>query len=447
MKKTTAFLILTHGGAAVMGWALVGHGMTSKRADPYLDEGTLPRFELQERRARRSHGSRGAADSEEFRSVWDSLPDQQLSREDRIKAQRRILEDWALVDLEGAMKAMLGESWWEGPRSRMMEGQLEGPFAPVFAKAFAADPDGSWELITSGELGVGANMLRHVWCRVMQANPLMLAGKLAEVPASELKTVLDSLAHADLDGPGVRAGVVKALTKLPESKISMRDIMRFLPEISRDEAASNFRAVTDFSTREGELALYQYGQRHFFDEKLEWVRSYDEGKLAEMKTVVDRLPHETQGKFIYGLIAGGFEHEFLVGRGDRTVDLLNLMVEGEHWETLERAQSLQQVSAGLGMTAEARAAWAVGLPQKEEAAEVFEYSIRPYIQGHHEESWDWIQKFPEGMWRERALVQYADILGSLHEFEATRRAIGEIRDPEARKVAEENYALYENAGR
>jgi len=46
--------------------------------------------------------------------------------------------------------------------------------ASVFAEAFLSDPDGSWELITSDEFGMGASMLRRAWYQAMHGEPLTL---------------------------------------------------------------------------------------------------------------------------------------------------------------------------------------------------------------------------------------------------------------------------------
>ena len=66
----------------------------------------------------------------------------------------------------------------------------------------------------------------------------------------------------------------------------------------------------------------------------------------------------------------------------------------------------------------------------------------------YDQAWDWIQEFPKGRWREYALGQYAnEALVGYRNLGEARKAIDQIQDPKVREEAEENYALYENAGR
>jgi len=449
MNRTVVFLVFTHFLAAVIGWMLVGKNVeTEKEGAVSTHEGTSL-SPSEEGRGFRSLAKRQADKSERFRVAWDSLPDQKLTTKERIKVQRRLLAEWAMSDLEAAMKAVLAESWWAGPSPEFLNGQLQGPFASAFAKAFLADPDGSWNLIMSSELGVGASMMRQAWYQTMQYHPLTLAGKLSEVPGSESRSVLWLLKRrANLGDPAVRQEVIDILKRLPESKVSTRDIMGFVPKISLEEATADFEAVTDFTTREGEIALYQYGQLHFIGEKFEGLRIYDQEDFREYQEVLAVLPPEIQGRFLYGLLAGSFSSEASMGTEARSLDLLNLMVEGEYWEEVEKAQSLSVVSQGYGLSHEKRAAWAMTLPERKETVPIFEDSVRGFISKNEEHAREWIEELPQGTWRDRGMLAYSrQLLGRGQRLEESQETIEQIQDPEVRRVAEEHHALYEKAGK
>jgi hypothetical protein len=242
--------------------------------------------------------------------------------------------------------------------------------------------------------------------------------------------------------------MMATLGAVPESMIPTRDLMKFLPKLSLEEAAARFHAIDDFSTREGEMALFQYAQLRFFDDEFEWGRNDGAEKLAEIEEVNHTLPLEMQGQFLYGLLAGSFSRETAMGVKQRTfdlLDLLDLMVEGENWAHLERAQFLVSVQ----VDPEERAAWAVNLPERAETAEVFEMGISPYLRRNGDQTWEWIQGFPDGMWRDRALAKYSEtMLGQSGQFENLRKtmeAIELIKDAEIREGAEGLHALYERA--
>jgi hypothetical protein len=449
MNRTIIFLVFTHCLAAVIGWKLVGGNFKAGREGPAIvREGTLISQGDEGRKFRKSTARR-ADKSEQFKVAWDSLPDQKLATKERIKVQRRLLAEWAMYDLEGAMRAVLAESWWSGPPPEFLNAKLEGPFASAFAKAFLADPDGSWSLIMSGELGVGASMMRQAWYDTMQHHPLTLAGKLSEVPESESGSVVWLLKRrGNLSDPAMQREVIDTLKNLPESRVSTREIMGFLPKISIEEATARFEAVTDFTTREGEIALYQYGQLHFIGEKFEGLSNYDQEDLQEFNEVIELLPREVKGKFIYGLLAGSFSHETAMGTEARSVDLLNLLVEGGHWKQLEEAQSLTIVSQGYGLSQERRAAWATSLPKRKETVPIFDDSVRSYISKNEEQARDWIEELPQGTWRDRGMLAYSrQLLGRGQRLEESQEIIEQIQDPEVRRAAEEHHALYEKAGK
>lgn len=448
MKRAHGIIIGSHILVAVIGWAFAQKDPVSGRANGSSTR-EMEAGHLAVRHEGRQIGraARTVKEGSNLETFWNFLPDEKLSTKDRIEAQRRILKEWGRVDLEGAIKAMLAESWWSGTRTGGFNAQFAGPLASAFAEAFQSDPAGSWDQITSGEFGIGASMLRRAWYDAMRGEPLIIAGKLSEVPEGELAGVVGILGGADLSDAKVREGVIGMLKEMPEAKVSTREIMKFLPKVSSAEAEKNFEAMTDFSTRDGEIALFQYSQARFIGEKFEGLRSHDEGNVTEYRNVLEDLPQEVGGRFLYGLLAGSFSHQTAMGTKLRTLDLLNLMAEGGHWEQVKRAQNLVVVRQGFGLSAEERASWAATLPEREETVEVFEESIRPYISKNEGKALGWIEKTLEGTWRDRALLAYStQMLGLNRRLHDSREAIEKIEDAEIRREAEENHAIYENAG-
>ena len=98
------------------------------------------------------------------------------------------------------------------------------------------------------------------------------------------------------------------------------------------------------------------------------------------------------------------------------------------WETWKYAR---------GMTPAERAAWVVTLPEREETSELFHRGIDTYIAKNMEESWDWMEAFPPGRWRDRAFSEYSQQAIQTHkDYKASRRALDQIADPNFRKEVE-----------
>ena len=230
------------------------------------------------------------------------------------------------------------------------------------------------------------------------------------------------------------------------SVVSTRDLLRFLPEISVTEATARFEGVSDFSTREGEIALFQYAKKQFIGEEFEKLRAFSEADLRDLQEVNGMLSEATRGRFLYGLLAGSFQAQTSMGTESRSVALLNLMVEGEHWEELERAQELSVISDGYGLSQGRRAEWAMSLPERKETFEVFEDSVGRYLADMEEEARDWIEALPPGGWRDRGMLAYArQVLDRGNSLEKSRGIIEQIEDPEIRRAGEEHQLVYEKA--
>lgn len=77
-----------------------------------------------------------------FYAAWNALPDQKLSPKDRILAQRKILAEWAKVDLAAAMEMAISEGWDDSAHGLALgDTYRQGPYASALKDAFLANPE------------------------------------------------------------------------------------------------------------------------------------------------------------------------------------------------------------------------------------------------------------------------------------------------------------------
>lgn len=127
-----------------------------------------------------SHGTKRSPQAVACASAWESLKDGRLSQEDRIKARRAILDEWADHDLAATIVAYHSESEsWTGRLSIDLAGRMD------------ANPGIVENLIKSGRLGLQTNEFREYWFRrLAEADPVGILDRLQELSGRERIYVL-----------------------------------------------------------------------------------------------------------------------------------------------------------------------------------------------------------------------------------------------------------------
>ncbi|MGJ8726715.1 MAG: hypothetical protein ACSHYB_19370 [Roseibacillus sp.] len=415
LARTVA--LSSHGGSQSQG--LLGHqnNLTSEA-------------EAKATKSQNTRRTSSAPRSRDYLSAWQALPDQPLSVKDRLSTQKRLLREWAKVDLTAAIEAALTEAWDDD-----RDGEEAGPLASIFREAFAQDPEGSWHLIQSGKFGVGAGLLRRAWYQTMVSQePVLLSKMLSQVPFSDLDSTVALLASNAYHTRKYHPEIAKALLALPEDLIDNSHIIRFLPPREASELSAALREMNNFDSREASLLLHQLAKEHQ-DYELSVVEEF-----SLLRQQLKEFPKEVQGQLLFNVLTNNDSRSYWGGRhaGKGTLTLLNLMVEGEHWEELGTQQARDRLKYQTGeLPDDEVAAWSVNLPEREELARLFVRGVIPYIMNNMEPSWDWIQEFPSGLWRDRALAEYSQQAWQNHDdYEASRRALDAIENPDFKAFAE-----------
>lgn len=382
----------------------------------------------------RSASARRPRSVREFKAAWESLPDLKLTSKERLAAQRKMLAAWAEVDLRGAMQAVVASDWGQPGGLSGANYDTKGPLASALETAIGKHPGESWDIIRSGELGLGGSMLRHAWYDgVGRADPASLAGVYGEVSWREQETVLGILkVNATSDGEK-QAAVLAALRAVPEDQLSAQQILQFMPEQSAEELTTAFQETEDFANREGKVTVLRYGKQAYGG----FMRNEpDEETLIKLGEDVAGLPKEVAGELIYGILTDNGARVWGAGV-KQTTGLVELLIEQEQWDKVGRKEVSETWKEARGMTPQERAAWAVTLPEREETTELFHRGVDSYIAENMQEAWDWMEDFPAGRWRDRAFSEYSQQALQKHQdYEASRRALDQIADPGFKTTAE-----------
>jgi hypothetical protein len=190
--------------------------------------------------AAKAERTRGALKSADYRKAWDAIARRKLTPSERIELQQRLLAEWSLVDLEGAMKASLEGPWNEE----------EHPGMP-FSAAFAKNPIEAWQIISSGNLDPGAARLRWQWLQTVSGeHPLLVISYFKELPPALMRNGLKLVMakhHGNLE---VASAVRKMLEGMPADEMTkglVADYFEYAPptEIPSDLAARWAAASTE----------------------------------------------------------------------------------------------------------------------------------------------------------------------------------------------------------
>jgi len=378
----------------------------------------------------------GSLRSSDFLAAWEAIPDQALSIKDRIATQKRLLREWAKIDLRSAFEASLAEAW--DSDINQWEDSMTGPLASAFSNSFIEDPEGTWSLIQSGDLGVGASLLRHAWYKALSSkNPVALCQKLAEVAPNDIGHIIKLLRNNSFQNTESYQQIGDALLALPEHLVKTSDIVPYLKRRKPEEVLAALTEMESFETRKATILLQQLGRKY----ESHNLQSEGYTSMASLKSELKELPKEAQGKVLHSILTNHGSDTYWGGKeaGTGTLALIDVMIEGEHWEELASKGAWDRLDKQSDdLPDEDVAVWAANLPEREELKEIFHRGIDNYITNNMEKSWDWIQEFPQGIWRDRAFAEYSQQAWKEHDdYQASRRALDAISDPEFRKTAED----------
>ncbi|MEK7951551.1 hypothetical protein [Luteolibacter soli] len=365
----------------------------------------------------------------EFRRAWAALGSQKLPTPKLRALQRKLLEEWAEVDLQGAMEAALGEAWdsWENSYGSPYGNRSGHPLGDAFAKAFAEHPLDAWKVLSSDKLGPGAQLLRRGWVyAVSRKDASLVISMLPELPNS-----LRGLA------------IVESMRQVPQNKPEERDAMLKKISTSGDLTQSTNWLQTAFYQFNGPIGETADLRARWVDAPAgsdraiaitAWASSLRGVTREQFATEWANVPESSRGEAAKSILSQ------LQGRFPLLLEVVDQAIEAGEWAYLEKgvAHKIPALDPSQpGTDPKSVADWALKLPAREEATDLFHSAIQGYLVSDPDQGRTLLESLPAGDWhRERGFIELSQThLWRRNDPEGSRRAIDSITDPVAKQIA------------
>ena len=423
--------ILTHAGCVIAGIGLMaalggvassGGEITKEetRKDKKLTLPFLPeRPDRKDAAKRTEHASfpDGTAKryrASEYKAAWDAIAFKDVTIQQRIELQQALLQQWALVDLEGAMAAVLAGPW----DGHYQEGGIDALLGS-FSEAFTERPLEAWDLIQSGKFGPGSALFREAWVNsVAGQEPLLAVSLMGSMSQRVQMNVLNRALGRHAGDPDMRRQILAKLGEMPEDTPNLSGLVAQAFKISPSDGdpAGYREAIANATSDQARtMALHEY---------LSSLRNLD---ATALRAEWSQLPPELQARAATGL--------FNSPTGVKNApEVLDLIMETGQWDRLKdptaqnNLRSYARTLDGVDL-----ASWGMKLPERPETIEIFRRAVDPYISRNIGDAKGWIETLPQGWHRDRALGQFSQhaLWGSKNP-ELSQWALDSISDPKIR---------------
>jgi len=361
--------------------------------------------------------SSGPLRSKDFRDAWDAIARQDLTPRERAAMQRKLLQEWAKVDLESAMAAVLEGNW------DYDEGGVNS-LVSAFREAFMKNPMEAWGIIHSGRLGLGSPLFRWQWVTAVSTdNPLLVLSCFGDFSANLQKAALGPILERHSKDPAVTEAILRMLRENPADAQTKTLAYEFFKQVrptgTPEELVAKFTAAA--TEQEKIIALQAL------------AASLEGRDIETIKGHFGSLPVESRGDIVRQLIAAA-------GNSQPT-GLLDLAIASGNWDLLKdpMVSGVEGVVANYARRNDpiSIAEWGLSLPERPETQEVYRRAITGYIDRYPAEARDWIMSIPKGDWRrERALMEYSqNSLWYKKNQDGASWAIDQITDPRIKGTA------------
>lgn len=333
-------------------------------------------------------GNRAAA----FRQAWAQLLKSKLSPNEKRTLQKRLLAEWADVDLDGALAA-----------AAVLAPGDDGAFSSNFSyfDAFhgkmAKNPELFWPAIRDNRFGLATGQLRNSWMRtVAQANPQLLLSYIGELTPAAREKSLGLCLGALGKNPELKKQMLVQFAGLPDNPDN-RGLWQTAGRALAGEHPEDLAAQLADSASEGERRML----------------------LAGLANQLTKLKDSEAIRSSFELVPEAMKKDAalaILGQGSSTSATCvtaDYFVEKQDWDALQKnvPMKIHQLSLQSG-NAEALAQWGAHLPERTETENLYRCSVRGRIMQQPEQAKDWIMTLPAGWKRDNALTEYVN--NSLH---------------------------------
>lgn len=357
----------------------------------------------------------------DFRGAWDAIASRNLTISQRLELQIGVLREWAMVDMEGAMRAALDNAWDGGTQKGGV-----GPLMVAFDEAFRARPMDAWDLLQSGKLGLGTELFRQQWITsASKTEPDFVFSVAKDIPYALRMGAIQMAMRAAMgnpeledrmrrklsdlpDEPGYDNYIAIAFNSLPPSEGSAAEL------VGRLAAATNPRAKT--------MLLHEFSA------------ALREAGAATLRTEWAKLSPEMQKRAAVAFLNGP--------QGTKNAPaVLDMLMATDQWDRVTAAgNQLTEYSRNLQDTKQL-AEWGMTLPERPEAEYLFRRTIDPLINRDNAGARAWIESLPAGSPRkDRVLFAYTQNAIYARNDEALFQwAVERMTNPDTKAAALRSY--------
>ena len=353
----------------------------------------------------------------EYKAAWDAIAFKDVTIRQRIELQQALLQQWSLVDMEGAMVAVLAGPW----DGHYQEGGIDALLGS-FSEAFLQNPLEAWDLIQSGKFGPGSALFREQWVNsVAGKEPLLAVSLMGSMSHRvQMNVLAQALGHHGGD-PDMRRQILAKLGEMPEDTPNLSGLVAQAFKISPSDGdpAGYREAIANASSDQARtMALHEY---------LSSIRNLD---ATALRAEWSQLPPEMQARAATGL----FNSPAGVKNAPAVLDLI---METGQWDRL-RDPTAQNNLRTYAKTLDGvdLASWGMKLPDRPETIEIFRRAVDPYISRNIGDAKGWIESLPDDWRKDRALGQLSQhaLYGS-NDPALSQWALDSISDPQIRAEA------------
>jgi hypothetical protein len=333
----------------------------------------------------------------DYAAAWDYLKGRFLPKQERLLVAKALLQEWSVIDLEAAVRAVFAETTDEGP------GQIGAVSVPslldLCAPGIQAAPLKAWELVRSRAFGWETSRFRWAWLDCMtEANPASVFPILGELPKRERFAALDTLAKSSCNAkdPATRAAVWAQFSGLPDT-------------VADQEFINHVAETICYYTPPSELAAQLLGETTPAGRKIRmsalalslFKAEEDEGFAKPLLL----LPVAIRGEVAAASLKYGDRDEA------RALFLANVALDSGNLDALQAAAA----DPGFARFAEemdqplALVDWALRLPEDPRTLEIFRQSIAGAASGDFDGIRAKIQALPPGWQRDHGLAALAKV--------------------------------------
>lgn len=360
--------------------------------------------------------TREALKTADFQMAWDALPAGNRSRAERLDLQRQLLEKWLVVDLQGALDAVINQAWDENAGDPF----AENVFPSALSRAFADRPLEAWKLIQSERYGLATHMLLRQWLdSVSKDNSDLLPSLLPELPKSLQERAISACLAQQQPGADRDAMLARIIAQAGDDHRDwLEEAFKRMPDMGDPAALRESWAALPAGTAR-EIAMLKWGAS---------LRTQDADRVSAELAAVPPAAKEAAAEAMISQL-----HVESAG----LLAMLSFAMTTGSWESLAKSK-MPSIVESLGhadfLDAEKTAGWATRLPPQAGNVEIYRAAVARYIWRDLPRAKKWLGAMEDGSWqKENALAVYSrDAMNYRENHEESQWALDSINDPQVK---------------